>query len=289
MNSHTAKIFLTFTAIPVVAISAFLTACAPPQKRTVQICPGKKTVAQALTALNIQSQNPLPIKAAGNIRFYEYVNDKKKAPENLNANLRFYPPYNLYFRGDNLLGEVMSLGTNYDHFWLRIKPKEVNAYWWGLRRDAQLCPNQLWINPNILLEALGIINVDNGWVLSSADGLDVLTKLSSTAEPAKKIYINTCDYRPRKIEYFDTAGSITLVAELAEYTPIADAFSVPAKINITHYDSADTYTAIDITLKNIKLFEPTESQLKGRLFKPPSSEGMENVFKLNENCQFIRQ
>ncbi len=134
-----------------------------------------------------------------------------------------------------------------------------------------------------------MVNVGSDWALSTAGGLDVLTKLSDTGRDAKKVHINTCDYRPRKIEYFDTAGSLVVAVKLAGYTNLSDEVSVPASINITHYNSGEIDSVVDIKLRNVKLFEPTQKMLEGRLFKPPLSKGFEHIFELNENCEFIRQ
>jgi hypothetical protein len=47
--------------------------------------------------------------------------------------------------------------------------------------------------------------------------------------------------------------------------------------------------SIDITLRNIKPFEPTQAQLKGDLFARPPTKGFENVYMLNDDCEFVQQ
>ena len=48
-------------------------------------------------------------------------------------------------------------------------------------------------------------------------------------------------------------------------------------------------THIDLTLSNIKKFEPTEVQLTGKLFKRPEPKGFKNIYEFDESCQIDRQ
>ena len=256
----------------------------PPVKK----CHGKETIGELTAVVNQRTSGLAAMQAGGTCRILWYDSKGKRHPENLDIKLRFYPPDRLYFRGDRLGIEVVRVGTNHDDFWLRLKPKEISAYWSGKRLDIQNCSNQLWINPNSLLEALGVINVDSNWVFSKEGQFDVLTRPGAEGRTVKKIHFNRCDYLPAKIEYFDDTGGLAVVVTQTEYTHTKDGIILPTKISIIHEDGNGTGTSVDITLKNVKLYQPTEKKLKG-LFRPPSSKGFEHIFKLDDNCEFIRQ
>ncbi len=267
----------------------FWAGCAQPVREPVKICPGKETIAEAIVLLNQRRENIGPIKASGSCRILWYDSENKPHREKLDIKLRFYPPDRLYFKGDVLGIEAVRLGTNREQFWLRIKPKEISAYWWGKRSGAKKCSNQLWINPNNLLEALGVINIDSDWIFSKQGDFDILTRTDPAGNTAKRIYINRCDYLPAKIEYFDDKGVLAVVVALADYTHKHDEIISPTRINMTHEDSDDTKTIVDIRLRNVKLYQPEQKELQGKLFKLPPTKGFENVFILNDNCEFDRQ
>ncbi|MHC4702069.1 MAG: hypothetical protein ACYTFQ_16005, partial [Planctomycetota bacterium] len=156
-----------------------LAGCAPEMRTVKEICPGKRSVDEALAALQAQAQNAVSLKASGQCRVELPVEGKKKPQkENLDVRLRVNPPSQIYLWGDKpLVPNAVVLGSNEEEFWLAIRPKEISRYVWG-RWDEQGSAGRLVINPRTLLEALGMSEVDprEDWSLSNEGAFDVLTK-----------------------------------------------------------------------------------------------------------------
>ena len=287
MNYWCSKNSVLLLAIaPVVSLCVFFAGCAtPPSVRPPVICPGKRTITEAIATLQRHRENIRPIKAGGDLRLEWYDNEKRPHQESMNINLRFYPPGRVYFRGDTLLGEAIRLGANAEEFWILMKPKEISTYKWGRRAQAEVCLQQHWLNPQNLFEALGMVSVDEGWSLSNQGDFDILTKTGPGGNRLKRIYVDCCDYVAGRIEYFDGNGKLTIALELDDYTHIGDCAAVPTRISITHHD---TNTVVNITLKNVKLFEPSPKQFAG-LFSRPEPKGFEYVYRLNDDCEFAEQ
>lgn len=249
---------------------------------------GKTDITEAVAALEAHRQNILPLRAGGNCLIEWYEDDGKKHKENPAIQLALYPPNRLYFKGDILGGEAIRLGTNVEEFWFRIKP-EVSSYWWGKRTATKGCRTGSYFNPETLLEALGMVQVDTNWVFAAQDGFDTLTLKASDATPVKRVYVDWKDYLIKKIEYFDSMGQVNAVVQMSNYTSGADGVVVPSKIGIINFGTKSGNAAIDITLRNVQLFTPTKAQLEGQLFRKPKFDGFEKIYELNDDCKFIQQ
>ncbi len=197
------------------------------------VCPGKESVAEAISVLMSRAQNMVPLKANGQC-LLEYYVEGKKHKENFPVKLWVNPPAEVYLQGDiafNPRGLV--LGSNEREFWLSIKPQEISSYWWGLWSEGGY-NEKLVISPKIMLEALGIAAVDSdepgekNWSLSKENGFDVLTNRSDGDRSIKKLYISNCDYLVRRIEYFYTNGEMMVTAELEKYKEVLKGIFVPA-------------------------------------------------------------
>lgn len=264
-----------------------LTGCAgPPIVELAEICPGKSDVASAVAALDASRERLKPMRASGKCVLKFNDSKGKSHTERLDIQLRTFPPDRIFFTGSTLLGEAVRLGTSREEFWLMMKPKEISAYWWGRREHAGSSAHPLWLNPDALLEAIGAVKAGPGWTLANRGGLDILTKRDPSGTAVKKIFIGCCDYRVRRIEYYDADGNADVVVELSDYTD-TDEITVPKRITITSGEGDDPATT-DITLASVRAFKPTDAQLKG-LFTRPEPKGIKNIFELNKNGRFVRQ
>ena len=229
------------------------------------------------------NQNIKPISASGKctITWYEKNKKRTEAPD---IQLRFVPPYNVYFAGSILGQESFRVGLNDNQFWYRVKP--TSQFYYGGRIYAQRCRNNHLINPATLLEALGIVSVDDSWEFSKGHYEDILTKKNDKGKPVKKIYINQCSYRISRVEYYEDGDMPLVTTVLGDYTE-TDGLTVPTQIDIMSHDLDGV--SVEIRLRGVKLFEPTSTQLNGKLFKMPSMDGYENIYKLTDNCTFVRE
>ena len=264
--------------ILVVAILIFA-GCAPQIQKPMQVCPGKKSLAESLDCLGSRSQNTEFFRANGRCLWRYYGEDKKPKKENFAVKLWVNPPAEIYLQGDvafNARGIV--LGSNEEEFWLAIKP-EISSYWWG-KWAEQGSSDKLLISPKVVLEAFGAASVssETNWSLSNEGAFDVLTKREGD-RIIKKIYIYNCDYRVRKIEYFGDDGKAAIVAELDEYKEVLKGVFVPARITIATGGQEMTEDLFEITLGSIKAVDITEKQ-RNAMFNPPERRRYEHIFRI---------
>jgi len=270
--------------LSVAAAIAILAGCTPKLQMPTEVCPGKKSVHEALATLRANSQNMVSFRADGQC-YLEYYAEGKDKPSRENLvvqQLWVEPPVNLYLQGDKpLISKIVILGSNEREFWLAIRPKDISWYVWGLwsEQDSSEGPT---INPRTLLEALGIgeIDAEQDWSLLNKGPYDILTKREGGAV-TKKIYMFSCDYRVRKIEFFDSKGQVVAVAELDKYEDVSEGFLIPTLIKVITYsqierDKPFTFTLKLQRLRPIKISEPQRNYLFKR--RPP--EGFKNVGRI---------
>lgn len=270
--------------LSVVATILILAGCAPKIQKPTKVCPGKKSVDEALAALQSNSQNMVPFRANGECFLEYYPEGKTKLKkENLTVQqLWVDPPVNFHFQGDKIaIPRAMILGSNEQEFWLAIRPKEISLYCWG-RWSEQDSSEGPTINPKTLLEALGIGEIDpeKDWSLSNQGPYDILTK-RDRGVITKKIHIFSCDYLVRKIEFFHSNGQVSAVAELDRYEEVSEGFLVPALIKVTTYSRSEREKPFTFTvhLERIRPTDITEPQ-RNYLFKRRAAEGFKNVGRI---------
>ncbi len=269
--------------LSVVATIGILAGCTPKIQKPTQVCPGKRSVADALAALRSNAQNMVPFRANGQcyLEYYPEGKSKPKGEQLTVQQLWVDPPFNVFFQGDKPpLSKVMILGSNANDFWLAIRP-EISLYCWGKWSEQEFAEGPL-INPRTLLEALGIgeIETERDWSLSNKGPYDILTKREGGAI-TKKIYIFSCDYRVRKIEFFDPQGQVAAVAELDRYEQVSEGFFVPALTKVTTYSESDRKKPLSFTLDlhRIRPTKVTELQ-RDYLFRRPSAKGFKKVVRV---------
>lgn len=277
------KFLLPYTITSVVSIAVFFCGCDTVQTRKPDgRCVGSENITQALAAIDA-NQNIRPVQASGRctITLYEKGDKRSETPD---VQLRFVPPYNIYFGGTILMQESFRLGLNDSQFWYRVKP--MSEFYYGDRIYAQRCRDDELINPATLLEAMGIVSVDKTWEFKKGNYEDILTKNNDKGRPVKKIYVNHCSGLIGRIEYYDKSDIPDVTMVLGGYT-FDDGLTVPTKIDIISRDLDGI--SLEIRFASVKLFEPTAAQLNGKLFKMPSKDGYEKIYKLDDDCRFIRE
>ena len=261
-----------------------LVGCQPPRRPDpTPLCPGKATIHTAAAALAQQRDLLTPLQATADC-VIAWDNSGRREPVDA-AQVRFVPPDKLFFRGVRF-GEIR-FGANEDEFWLRIKP-ELDTYWYGTRDQAKQCSHLLPLNPAGLAEALGVVEVDTQWGLTHRDGRDILTQRGDSGRPLKRVYVNACNYRVERIEYFDPGAQVTAATELSGYTPVGDGPTVPTTIRLTTFFQGQVESSATFTLRQIRRFEPTEQQMQS-LFDRPGRDGYKTVLRLDEACNFVEE
>ena len=128
------------------------TGCAPKVQKPLPICPGKNSVDEALAALQLQSENMVPLfsrKGKFNIEYYE-KDEMHKQHFSIQI-LLIKPPAEIFMQaGTGIIHKALVLGSNEQEFWLQAKPDQIDSYWWGLWSE-QNSDTGLMINPGTLL------------------------------------------------------------------------------------------------------------------------------------------
>ena len=262
------------------AAIVFFVGCAMPAKEPAQLCPGRQSAAEALAFLRNQSAGATSLKAIGRCRLYMCSDDRK---EDFTVRIWMNPPSQIRLHGDvafNASG--IDIGSNEHEFWLIMKPKEVRSYRWG-KWAGQNSYAGIEIAPKLLLEALGITHItpEDNWSLSKEVGFDVLSKRSSNTI-TQKIYINNCDYRISRIEYFNSAGKQTIVTKLGKYKQVTKGFFVPGLIEITNQtkDKSNDSFSLTFELSSVKTMDFTEKK-RDIFFTRPEPKGFNNVLTIS--------
>ena len=270
-----------------VVLSLGLAGCAGPPQKGRQAIAGKATIAEAMETLQQRRAALVPLRSGGQCRIKWFDDEGKRHEESCSIELRVCPPQRVFLRGSGLLGEMIRLGADENDFYLRIKPKEVSVYWGGRRSLLASCSQTLWINPDSLLEALGVVQIDLSWVLQHDVDTDVLTYLSPEGRVAKVISIDCRDYRPRRIDYHASNGARMATVEMDAYKTVEPGLEVPTQLRMTVYRPQGD-TEVMLELGNVRRFEPTEAQ-RQRLFRRADTRGFKHIYELDENCRFVPQ
>jgi len=298
MRFYTYKSIFFYVVLPSLPWMCVLGGCGPAARKPLRICPGISDVEQTVSILKAQARNVESIRATGQCRLQYYTEDKGPYRENFPVRLWMESPGRVCLYGDVAFdARGITLGCNQREFWLSIKPG-AESYWWGRWPEnkglGKNCFEQFILNPKTLLEAIGVVPMDSvdgqrsKWMLSNEGPFDILTRLNGDGNIVKKIYVYSCDYLVRKIEYFDSNGQVSIVTELDDYKQISDGFSVPALIKIVRFGHNGRDDSIRIKLKSIKPVGISEKRQR-ILFSRPEPRGVKHIYELNENCELIEQ
>lgn len=282
--------------IAVGGLCTFFPACAPVEKPVDDVCPPEYNVLEAMAVLSGRWRQVQSFYANGQCLWTGRDPDGKKRRENFPIKIWAEPPERFCLHGDILFNpRGMVAGANREEFWLAIRPKELRGYLWGKQTTIRQCMAQLPLpmNPQDILDALGMIrfeadSTEQNWSLTPARDFDILTNRDSASKLVKKVYIDRCDYLVRKIEYFDKAGEISVVAELGKYQPVGDEFLIPTIIDIKRWSQDSEDETVKITLRSVKPKEFSDKQ-KNVFFSKPDMERFESVLMLSDDCEWIEQ
>jgi hypothetical protein len=260
------------------ALVLLFAGCAAPTPKPIRFCPGKQTASEAIEALNLRSQQVMPVRASGQC-LLRYRLEGKSRKENFPVKLWVNPPGEVYLQGDVAFDATgLVFGSNSDEFWFWLKPKEISSYWWGRWTQADDLRG-LALSPSAVLDAFGAVKLRNGdWSLTHGQ-YDILWLHNAQGDLRERIFIEPCDYVVSKIEYFNSSGVIAASAEFSEYKKIADGFFTPQLIKITAFAEDDIKNSVEISLSSINLVRLNEQQ-RQRLFVRPGPQGFEHIYQI---------
>jgi hypothetical protein len=247
-------------------------------KKPLPICPGKSSVTEALAALQSQSENMIPLFSNKGNFSIEYYDKDEMRKQHLNIRiLLIKPPSEIYMQAAaGMVEKAVVLGSNEKEFWFENKVE--SAFYWGLW-SQQNADMEILINPQTFLEAIGITKIDANadWSLSNEGAYDVLTK-TVQGIISKKLYIYCCDYRVRKIEYYDSQGKPLAVVELDKYKEVSPGFFIPFSIAVNSItQNVEDTLNLEIKLDSIKAATEKQKNFKIIRQKP---EGFDHIYQI---------
>ncbi len=262
--------------------------CGIPRHETTPLCPGKTTAAEVIAALRDKQTASLSLVCAVDCKLEFTDPDGKPKKETFGGKLFFIDPEKLCIGGEKF-GPIR-IGVNAEEFWMYFKP--IDTAWFGLRSNTSDCADKSGFNPSsmvYLTEAFGRIDRNADWTLTNDPGYDLLTAVNGRG--VKRVYINCCTNQIERIEYCDQVrNQVILVAsaDLSDYKTIDGVGEVPSVIQLRHFRFGQTDTMFQLKLSAIKAFIPTAVQQE-KLFVRPEPKGYEKIFRLNNQCDFIRE
>jgi hypothetical protein len=272
-----------FILVFVVAILN-LAGCATQIRKPMPICPGKQSASTSLYLLQVYADATKNLRASGQC-LAEFAVDGKTHRENFPVKIWYSVPSRIRIHGDIAFNpRGLDVGSNEDEFWMAMKPKEAgNSYFWGKwAENADF--GGLKFGPQMFIESFGLIEVNqsDNWALSNNGGTDILSKYDDNGRIIKKIYIYNCDYRVRKIEYFDDNQKVVAAVELDDYRDICNGVLVPQKIHIFNFNNDGTKDSFRIKLNSIKaMTECYPGKQQKILFSRPEPRGFEHIYKIS--------
>lgn len=271
-------------------LSVFLIGCQP-KMEVLNPCPGKADSASAIAGLNGRTSAIPGFKASGRCVIEYYDEDGKKRHESFPTIIRTLPPQGLYFQGNLIIPKGLILGTNSREFWLWIKLKEVDSFWYGPIAGCSQTP-ALLLSPSSVLESLGYLKLvpenPGGYAMKHEAPYDVVTMLDEKGALARRVYVYSCDSTPRKIEYYGAGNKLMMTTTLQYYKPVAgSAAQVPTQIDMTLVGEKGKDQKLSITLNKdtLEAFDPSAKQA-AVLFGKPDASGTKHIFRLNPDCRF---
>jgi hypothetical protein len=268
--------------------------CAGLGPKPLPICPGRNNAEEALQTLRIRAEQAVPFEVRGQCRLAYHVPDEKgvKRQGMSLSRVWFRPPSDMYIQGGVAADpQAVVVGSGATEFWLAMRPKEIDSYYWG-RWDEAANAEGMLINPAIVLEAFGILGHEDPnarWLFAKEGPYDVLTRLDAAGRKSRRLYVYTCDYLVHKMEYFGPDGLIAATAELEQYEPVTKGFCVPTRIHVTTIDRSGREDTLDIELGKPKQRTFSE-QLVRRAFtrNPADTASFEHVYRL-KNGYWVSQ
>jgi hypothetical protein len=261
-----------------VVVLVFIAGCVGPKAEKLAICTGRATLQDSLASLDSNTAQIKPFRANG--QCFATDNEKgKKHKEEFSFKLWFNPPSELRLFGDVVFNaRGLDIGCNETEFWFAARPKELgNSFWWGKWSEQK--NTFAGFGSKMLLESLGKITIASpqDWSLSNEGPFDILTE-QSQGKIVKKIYVYCCDYRIRKIEYFNE-GNVSAVLELKNYREIFDGSLFPSELMLQDFNYEGKESLIRIVFGTVKGYEYTSQKRTAYFERPTDLNGFEHIYR----------
>ena len=218
-------------------------------------------------------------KATGNCVLKFKDEKKRQISESFPVRLWFESREKFCVYGDvNFDPKGLCFAVDGDVFWVYVKP--MGVYIAGKKYERLEEKNgSAFFSPVTLIDFLNPLETDcaDAAVSGYDNKCSWLLCRDGQGCVRKKVYLDRCDKLARKIEYFNCGKKTSVVVELDKYKKTAeDDFLFPRKLIYKDMQGKDCTGSIKIKFDSVKLWRPSEQQIKA-LFSRPDP----NSFKKN--------
>ena len=274
----------------------------PPPRKPIFTGP-TETTSEVVQAINTNNRK-LPTLFAS-IRELEasIVDDRgKRHNEVMGGRLLYRSPNEVLLIGNKpVAGDVVTLGSNEEQYWLVAKAPGPDTTWWGWYRHlGKPCAQPIPMRPDLVLEVLGITTINEDFnqlpapVMRYNNDADAYmfiwnAKLPDRWIAVKEIWYDRQTKRPTRIALFDAHGRPVLHAFLSKHKPVAlddvaeSAWPVvPGEYRLFF---PDTGSRLRMELGDVALTGGRIKAPNDRTFRfNPGSTGVSKVIQLDEAC-----
>jgi hypothetical protein len=129
------------------------------------------------------------------------------------------------------LGQLMTLGTNAETYWLTIKP-ELDTMWWGRMKYLGAPGTEpLPLDPTLIAQVLGVGRIDGDFLsqpvpvmrFNNDEGVYVITwnvRLANQWATQREVWYDRQSFLPVRVYLYDANGRALVKALLAEHVPV---------------------------------------------------------------------
>lgn len=203
----------------------------PRIERRPESCVGPtQPMAQVVEEINRNNASIRTIRAAHNYEALIYDQKGKSHQFSGDGYLLFRKPDDLLLTAKVLTEQAFTVGSNAERYWFTV-PRE-NTMWWGTK--ANFTPEkakEIPIRPDLLLEVLGVLDVDTNFKQPPAPVMrfnsDTCSYMFVWSVPltdrwaaVKEVWYDRATKLPSLVLLFDENGRVILRAYLSEHTAV---------------------------------------------------------------------
>jgi hypothetical protein len=235
------------------------------QKRN---CPPLKTTKEVSAVLKGYSAGIKPLKASGNCKI-SYTNEKGETfAQGFPVRIWYLNNQKYCLYGDVMFdAKGMSFAVTGGEYW--IYAKQFGVYTTGKIDETG---DDYLYGPAVFLDFLQPFSVrcKKVYTAEAEDEFDILMCRDDKICGTKKIYMDRCNRKVRKIEYLNCPGNLILAVEADEYKKVTGVkgLSFPRKLSYKYFKGGQCTDQRQIKLDSVKLWEAEPNQVKA-LFTPP--------------------
>ncbi len=251
--------------------------------------------------VNTVNKNNAPIASLwSRLSFQAWIYDdnKKETYASGDGNLQYRRPEDFWLRlNDAAFGEVLTLGTNPDQYWLIVKPS-VDTMWWGRTQYiGTACAGQMPIDPTLVAQVLGVGQIPTNFLdepvpilrFNNDEGVYAVSwnvRLANGWAAQREVWYDHETKLPVRVLLYGDKGRVLLRANLGGHQSVKTdkGPDVPGKI-ATMYDLSFPDSGSHIILRlDAPAVSRGEFPKDSAFVLPVKRPGVKKVIQIDEAC-----